>query len=201
MDVNSLQDLIETHSITAFQETFKNKGPEIFATGSKGYSIFNFSILHTSIDDLSEALETKKSDEPVIERYIAAVRFFYQKSDKNYTILHALDGYDEISLTGATKVISNKKEDIIMPDDFDVETIDPTAIFGGDSVQESAEIFMKVISGQGTEAQNNVVFANAGMAIATVKSLTPKEGFDLAKESLLSGKAKERLDTLIDLSK
>lgn len=127
--------------------------------------------------------------------------YLYQKSDKNFTVLHALDGYDEISLTGNTKMISNNSEDMLAPEDFGVESIRQEDIFGGDSVQESADIFIKVISGNGTKAQNNVVAANAGMAIATVKGLQPKEGFELAKESLLSGKAKQKLEKLITLSK
>ncbi len=126
--------------------------------------------------------------------------YLYQKSNKNFAILHALDGYDEISLTGKTKVISNNSEDMIVPEDFGVDAIRQEDIFGGDSVQESADIFMKVISGNGTDAQNNVVSANAGMAIATVKGLKPKEGFELSKDSLLSGKGKQKLEKLIQLS-
>ncbi len=114
--------------------------------------------------------------------------YLYQNTNKNYTILHALDGYDEISLTSNTKVISNESEIELTPRDFGVQQITQEAIFGGNTIKESAEIFMKVIRGKGTEAQHNVVAANAGMAIATVKKVSPKEGFELAKESLLSGK-------------
>ncbi len=126
--------------------------------------------------------------------------YMYQKTNKNYTILHALDGYDEISLTGATKVISNHTETMMNPEDFGVNKIQQSDIFGGDTVEESAKIFMKVISGKGTEAQNNVVSANAGMAIATVKNLDPKEGFELAKESLLTGKGLATLNKLQEIS-
>jgi len=126
--------------------------------------------------------------------------YLYQKTDKNFTILHSIDGYDEISLTGETKAIRNTSERMLTAEDFGVETIRQEQIYGGDSIESSAAIFKKVISGQGTEAQNNVVAANAGMAIATVKGLEPKEGFDIAKETLLSGKAQDRLNKLIDLS-
>lgn len=122
--------------------------------------------------------------------------YLYQNTDKNFSILHALDGYDEISLTGNTKVISNQTETMLSPESFGVQQIKQQDIFGGDTVKVSAEIFMNVINGKGTEAQNNVVSANAGMAIATVKNLTPKEGFELAKESLLSGKGLETLKKL-----
>ena len=126
--------------------------------------------------------------------------YLYQNTDKNFTILHALDGYDEISLTGATKTITNHSETMLSPDDFGVQQITQEEIFGGNSVEDSAKIFMEVISGKGTEAQNNVVSANAGMAIATVKNLQPKEGFELAKESLLSGKGLETLKKLQAIS-
>ncbi len=122
--------------------------------------------------------------------------YLYQNTNKNYTILHALDGYDEISLTSNTKVISNETEMELAPADFGVQQIAQEAIFGGNTIKESAEIFMKVIRGKGTEAQNNVVAANAGMAIATVKKISPVEGFELAKESLLSGKGLEVLKKL-----
>ncbi len=122
--------------------------------------------------------------------------YLYQNTDKNFTILYTLDGYDEISLTGNTKVISNKTETMLSPEIFGVQQIKQQDIFGGNTVKDSAEIFMKVISGKGTEAQNNVVSANAGMAIATVKNLSPKEGFELAKGSLLSGKGFEALNKL-----
>ncbi|MCF6349061.1 MAG: anthranilate phosphoribosyltransferase [Flavobacteriaceae bacterium] len=126
--------------------------------------------------------------------------YLYQNTDKNFTILHALDGYDEISLTGNTKVISNQTEKILSPESFGVQQIKQQDIFGGNTVKASAEIFMNVISGKGTEAQNNVVSANAGMAIATVKNIAPKEGFELAKESLLKGKGLEALKKLQKIS-
>ena len=89
---------------------------------------------------------------------------------------------------------------MLSPYDFGVQQITQEEIFGGNSVEDSAKIFMEVISGKGTEAQNNVVSANAGMAIATVKNLQPKEGFELAKESLLSGKGLETLKKLQAIS-
>jgi len=126
--------------------------------------------------------------------------YLYQKTDKNYTILHALDGYDEISLTGQTKAIRNSSERMLSPTDFGVDIIQKKDIYGGSTVRQAAKIFMKVINGKGTNAQNNVVCANAGMAIATAKNTSPLEGFELAKESLMSGQAKNSLQTLIQLS-
>jgi len=127
--------------------------------------------------------------------------FLYQKTDKNYNIVFALDGYDEISLTGKAKLISNHSETLFSPKDLGLKTIKPSEIFGGDSIKEAANLFVNIIDGKGTEAQNNVVCTNAGLAIATSRQISHSEGFELAKESLLSGKAKQSLDKLIALSK
>lgn len=127
--------------------------------------------------------------------------YLYQNTDVNFTILHSLDGYDEVSLTGPTKIITNTMEGMLNPSDFGVRLLAQSEIHGGNTIEESAEIFASIISGKGTEAQNNVVCANAALAIATVTKCTPQEGFEFAKESLLSGKGNKALQTLQELSK
>ncbi|MDT0646088.1 anthranilate phosphoribosyltransferase [Zunongwangia sp. F260] len=127
--------------------------------------------------------------------------YLYQNTNKNFTILHALDGYDEISLTGKTKIISNHSEAMVGPEDFGIPTLDPSEIAGGGSVESSAEIFMEILKGKGTEAQNNVVCANAGMAIATTQNVSPQEGFAKAKESLNSGYGLQALKKLQEISR
>ncbi|MDT0608377.1 anthranilate phosphoribosyltransferase [Croceitalea rosinachiae] len=126
--------------------------------------------------------------------------YLYQNTDKNFTVLHALDGYDEISLTGNTKTISNGSEGIITPSDFGLGTITAEEIVGGNDIADSAQIFLDILNGRGSEAQNNVVCANAGVAIATVNGSTPKQGFEKAKESLLSGSGLKALKELQAIS-
>lgn len=125
--------------------------------------------------------------------------YLYQNTDINFTILHSLDGYDEISLTGPTKTITSHMEGMLNPSDFGVRLLSQTEIEGGKTIEESAQMFTDIISGKGTEAQNNVVLANAAMAIATVTKCSPLEGFELAKESLFSGKGLKALNKLKDL--
>lgn len=126
--------------------------------------------------------------------------YLYQSTDKNYAILHDLAGYDEISLTGSTKMITNAEDKIVVPADLGIQHIEQRDIYGGKSVKESAEIFLKVLQGEGTEAQSNVVCANAGLAISVVKDIGHKEGFELARESLLGKKALEAFKRLHDIS-
>lgn len=122
--------------------------------------------------------------------------YLYQNTDKKFTVLHALDGYDEISLTGSTKTISNKREAILLPSDFGVSPVRTTDISGGEDIQASARIFMDILQGKGSLAQNNVVCANAGIAIATVRECSPREGFEIALDSLMSGKGLNALKNL-----
>lgn len=125
--------------------------------------------------------------------------YLYQKTDKNYSIVHDLGGYDELSLTNNAKIATNHSELLFSPDDLDLKSITAESIFCGNTVKEATEIFESIISGRGSKAQNAVVCANAGLAIATAKQITHKEGFEYAKESLLSGKAKTCLTKLTAL--
>ena len=127
--------------------------------------------------------------------------YLYQSTNVNFCILHGLDGFDEISLTDETKVISRTTETILKPSSFNLEKQLLEDIKGGETIEESANIFYAVISGKGTQAQNNVVLANAGLAIATIENTSILVGFEKAKESLFSGKAVEKLTKLQQLSK
>lgn len=122
--------------------------------------------------------------------------YLYQNTAVNYNIVHSLDGYDEISLTNSTKSISKNSEIIFSAVDLGISKTNQIDIMGGKNINESAQIFMTILSGKGTEAQNNVVCANAGMAISTINNTSLIKGFELAKESLLSGKGLTALEKL-----
>ncbi len=126
--------------------------------------------------------------------------YLYQTTDKNYAILHDLAGYDEISLTDRTKMITNREDKIFDPSDLGLQQIAQESIFGGNTVKESAAIFVKVLKGEGTEAQNNVVCANAGMAISVGGNMDHKTGFEKAKEALKSKKALTAFNRLHEIS-
>jgi anthranilate phosphoribosyltransferase len=91
--------------------------------------------------------------------------YLYQKTDKDFAILHSLDGYDEVSLTGAFKYFYNGGEVLAEPQDLNLPHLRSDELKGGDTVEASAKIFMAILEGKGTEAQNSAVIANAGMAL------------------------------------
>lgn len=124
--------------------------------------------------------------------------YIYQKTGKNYVITHSLDGYDEVSLTCPFKIIAPGAEYISTPAEIKLPQIHASAIVGGNSIADSAAIFMKILRLEGTEQQQNVVLANAALALSTVhKQLTIEDCFELAKESLLNGRAHESFKKLL----
>jgi anthranilate phosphoribosyltransferase len=126
--------------------------------------------------------------------------YIYQQTDKNFTILYSLDGYDEISLSSEFKLISNNEEELLSPEKTGFLQIKPEDIRGGANVEESVKIFHNILEGKGTPAQNSVVIANAGVALTKIysgKSL--QECFQMAGDSLKSGQALKVLKKLLDL--
>lgn len=120
-----------------------------------------------------------------------------QETAINYTIVHALDGYDEISLTGKFQIFSKKGTFIYKPENLGFEKIAPQAIFGGNNVPEAAKIFKNILAKKGTNAQNKVLLTNAAFAIMTIDSeMNFESAYDLAKNALLSGKAEKCLKNL-----
>lgn len=126
--------------------------------------------------------------------------YLYQNTDKTYSILHGLDGYDEITLTGPAKILGNTVESILNPEDFGLPKITPESIHGGDSIEKAAQIFIDVLQGKGTPAQEAVVCANAAVAIATATGCTPREGYEKATHSLKSRNAQKSFKKLQAIS-
>ena len=127
--------------------------------------------------------------------------YLLQKTDKKYSIIYSLDGYDEISLTNDTKIYSNNSEKNYSSKEFGLENIKPYEIKGGVDIPSSSKIFMNVLNGTGRESQNNVVCANAGVAISISKGISISEGFEAAKESLKSSKALSSFNKLKEIMK
>jgi len=123
--------------------------------------------------------------------------YILQEENSNYGIIYALDGYDEISLTSAFKLFTKTSEKMISPESLGMKRIAQEAIFGGNSVADAAKIFQQIIEGKGTEAQNNVVLANAAFALQIVnETKTFETAFEEAKESLFGLKAKKCLEII-----
>jgi len=126
--------------------------------------------------------------------------YLYQKSGVNYCIIHSLDGYDEISLTGDFKVLTNTSDRILSPSSLGMELVKPEELAGSGDIPGTAAIFLNVLEGRGTNPQNSAVIANAAMALSTYypgKGI--EECLETAKSSLFGGKALKVFTQLISM--
>ncbi|MEM1323257.1 MAG: anthranilate phosphoribosyltransferase [Bacteroidota bacterium] len=125
--------------------------------------------------------------------------YIFQQTDRQFSIVYAMDGYDEISLTGAYKLRTNSGEQVLTPEAIGKPRLRQEQLYGGDTVEEAAKIFTDILKGQGTDAQFDVVTANAGTAIHCIK---PEQSLEdciaEAAESLLSKRALQHFEKLIN---
>jgi len=123
--------------------------------------------------------------------------YLFQQTGKQFAIIYSMDGYDEISLTGDFKMVTNTEDLMLSPEKLNLPRLKQEDLFGGHTVEEAAAIFKSVLEGSGTLAQNSAVFANSGMAIKTMcPQKCIEDCIDEAKQSLLSGKALKVLKAL-----
>lgn len=118
------------------------------------------------------------------------------KTDKQFAVVHALDGYDEISLTGDTKIFTRKSTKLHTPQSFGFKQISQASLLGGNSIAENAKIFTDILSSKGTKEQNSVVLANAALAIMLYEQNSYNAALSMAEESLYGGKAFNCLNAL-----
>jgi len=126
--------------------------------------------------------------------------YLLQKAQSKFTIIHSLDGYDEISLTGDTRVMTSEGDRVMTPEQLGKRMVSPSDIYGGNSPEEAAKIFLDILKGKGSWAQNAVVLANAAMALQGTGAYADyDQAYSAAVESLESGRALGSLQTLITL--
>jgi anthranilate phosphoribosyltransferase len=150
-----------------------------------------FNILGPMINPASPKFQVLGVNNPEVFNHYKNI---YKSLDINYTIVNSTDGYDEVSLTADTRFASKNKEGFYSPANFGFAQIKPEKIFGGNTIDEAAQMFVNILEGKGTEEQNNVVKANAALGLNLVfpdKSLI--DCVEMAGESLKSGKALQKL--------
>ena len=117
--------------------------------------------------------------------------YTYQESGTRFAVVHSLDGYDEISLTGEFKVATADKEKLYTPEMLGFQRIAEADLDGGETPEAAARIFDAVLEGTATRAQRDCVIANAGFAIHVIRPELPvADCIAEARESLEAGKAR-----------
>ena len=126
--------------------------------------------------------------------------YLMQKTKTSFAIIHSLDGYDELSLTGDARVITNEGDQVLTPEQLGKRMVSPSDIYGGNSPEDAAKIFIDILKGKGSWAQNAVVLANAAMALHCTGNFSEYDlAYAAAVESLESGNAFASLQNLISM--
>jgi anthranilate phosphoribosyltransferase len=121
----------------------------------------------------------------------------FLSSGTKFGVLHALDGYDEVSLTGDFRLANGHSDDILSPSNFNFARINAEELSGGNTLEESGKIMVNILKNQGTKAQTDTVIINAAIALSVARDIKIEEGIAQAKESLESGKALRSLELLV----
>lgn len=132
---------------------------------------------------------------PVFDLYAQ----LFGRTATKFAIIYDLAGYDEVSLTNDFQISShiNKDKSIVSPKSLGFDLQQQSDIYGGGTIEESAEILLNVLNNKATAAQTNVVLANAGFALSIAKDISVEEGIAQAKESIESGKALNSMKKLV----
>jgi anthranilate phosphoribosyltransferase len=196
-DESILRDKIETANICylhapLFHPAMRFVGPVRKTLGVKTF----FNILGPLLNPVRVTKQlTGVYNEVTFDIYEA----LFKTSGGTFGILHALDGYDEISLTGdfllATHSTSKKQ---YTPNDLGFENVTQEALHGGATLEDSAQIVLNVLQNQATVAQTHAAIANAGVALAIAQDTSLVEGIEKAKESVQSGRAYQALQKLVE---
>ncbi|MFW6095199.1 MAG: anthranilate phosphoribosyltransferase [Bacteroidota bacterium] len=176
-----------------FHPAMKNVAPVRKALGVKTF----FNMLGPLVNPANPSNQLIGVYSPEICRLY---NYLHQKLNKNYMIVHTLDGYDEISLTGPARIESSTGSEIVYPEELAESQYSAKDISGGPNVEESAKIFLNVLKGKGTRAQNEIAIANAALAIQVYyPEKSREECFEMARKSLFGKKALEKFKHLIEM--
>lgn len=126
--------------------------------------------------------------------------YLLQQENKEFRVIHSLDGYDEISLTSDTRVFSPNGESMLTAKDLGFQENKPEDLYGGENIEDAAAIFLNILQNKGTKQQMNTVIANAAIAIQCYKKdVSVKEAVNEATETIKSGKAYGTFEKLINM--
>jgi len=175
-----------------FHPAMKNVAPVRRELGVKTF----FNMLGPMINPVSPAKQLVGVYSLELARLFA---YLYQQTSKQFLVVHALDGYDEVSLTGPFKIITSATEKVLNPSDLGLGRLRPEELSGGDTVESSAKIFMNLLNNEATEAQKQAVLANAGLALYCSRpGISLTDAVAAARESLESKQALQAFKNLIE---
>jgi anthranilate phosphoribosyltransferase len=198
-DIGKLEESLEKTNIAFLHAPMFNNALKIVAPIRKALAVRTF---FNMLGPVVNPIMPKRTVLGVFNLKMARMYFYtYQQTDVDYSIIHSLDGYDEISLTGDFKVINKSGENIFTPEQFGLARCSEYELSGGETPEDAAKIFDDVINNTATKAQKNAVIANSAIAIQTINpNLSIEECIFQARESIDSGRLKETFKQFLRLN-
>lgn len=108
-------------------------------------------------------------------------------ANKQYSIVYALSGHDEVSMLGSAVMQSSRGRATLTPESFGAVAVDELDLNGGANEAEAADIFVRIARGEGATAQNSVVAANAALAVSVRNGSDLPDAYSQMTETLRSG--------------
>ncbi|MFV0417776.1 MAG: anthranilate phosphoribosyltransferase [Dysgonomonas sp.] len=198
-DVSKLEESLDKINIAYMHAPLFNNALKVVAPVRKALRVRTF---FNMLGPVVNPIKPKRTVLGVFNLKMARLySYMYQQTDVDYAIVHSLDGYDEISLTGDFKIINKFEEKIYSPELIGLDRCIEIQLDGGNTPEDASKIFDNVISNTATPAQKNAVIANAATAIRTINSnLSFEEAILQARESIDSGRVKETFRRFLDLN-
>lgn len=198
-DVSKLEESLDKLNIAYLHAPLFNNALKVVAPVRKALGVRTF---FNMLGPVVNPIKPKRTVLGVFNLKMARMYFYtYQQTDVDYSIVHSMDGYDEISLTGDFKIINKFGENIYSPEELGFRRCAEKELHGGDTPEAAAQIFDNIINNIATEAQKNAVIANSAVAIQTINpKLSIEECIAQARESIDSGKLKETFKKFIELN-
>lgn len=198
-DVSKLEESLDKVNIAYLHAPFFNDALKVVAPVRRALGMRTF---FNMLGPVVNPIMPKRTVLGVFNLKMARMYFYtYQQTDVDYSIVHSIDGYDEISLTGDFKIITKSGGNIYTPEQIGFNRCEEKDLFGGNTPEEAAKIFDDVINNSASNAQKNVVIANSATAIQTINPDMPlTDCIAQAREAIDSGRLKQTFKKFLELN-
>lgn len=199
-DISTLEKSLDQCNIAFLHAPLFNDALKVVSPVRKQLKVRTF---FNMLGPIVNPIKNRKSVLGVFNLKMARMyHYYYQNKALEFSIVHALDGYDEISLTSDFKIITPEGEQIYTPQMVNLPKYKEEQLYGGDTTEEAAQIFMNVIQNKATQAQKDVVKINSALAIQTIcRNKTIGECIQEAERVMENGALERTFNKFITINK
>lgn len=198
-DLGKLERSLADTNIVFLHAPLFNNAMKVVAPVRKALSVRSF---FNMLGPVVNPIRPKRTVLGVFNLRMARMyHYTYQQTDVDYSIVHSMDGYDEVSLTDTFKVINRFGEKLFTPEELTFKRCAQDELSGGDTPRDAAQIFGNIINDRATDAQKNAVIVNAAIGIHTIHpEKVMNDCIAEAREAIESGKVKETFKQFLALN-